>query len=160
MNDHGRVRRACEAEDNKVETHRIYEYCGEDAIIGGGDDAPGCGDPFGFEEDTVVEEILMSDDWAYDVPVSGTTLRSSRHCVDHFIARPFMRSACTRAQPAKRDGCTASDSWNQRLGTHPCHLSRSALNSLSHASSVEMLPEMGSRNSVHQALRVSTVMAE
>jgi hypothetical protein len=74
MNDHGRVRRACEAEDNKVETHQIYEYCGEDAIIGGGDDAPSCGDPFGFEEDTVEEEILMSDDWAYDVLVSGTTL--------------------------------------------------------------------------------------
>jgi hypothetical protein len=91
-----------------------------------------CGDPFGFEEDTAEEEIQMSDDdcddLAYDVPVSGTTLRSLRRCVNHFIARPFMRSVCARAQPAKREGCTASDSWNQRLGTHPCHLSRSVLN--------------------------------
>ena len=64
-----------EAEDDKVETHRIDERRGEDAVIGGGDDAPGCGVPFGFEEDAVEEEIPMSDDdgddWAYDVLVLG-----------------------------------------------------------------------------------------
>ena len=64
-----------EAEDDKVETHRVDEGRGEDAVIGRGDDASGCGVPFGFEEDTVEEEVPMSDDdcddWAYDVPVLG-----------------------------------------------------------------------------------------